>query len=115
MSTRPAVVSNRSTSEIGTQHASAASLPAWTGPPSGRAPIHHAGDAQEPHRDPALLEHLAAGRLRRGLPEVDEAARDAPLARRGIPAPPDQKDAVAVEDDGAHADAGVVRILARGR
>ena len=37
MSTRPAVVSNRSTSEIGTQHASAASLPAWTGPPSGRA------------------------------------------------------------------------------
>src|SRR5205807_2625853 len=67
-----------------------------------------------PHRDadPALLGHLARDRLARRLAEVDEPAGQAPLAERRGLAALDEQHAALVEDDGADADARVVRVLA---
>jgi len=57
---------------------------------------HHLAHA---NLQPALLGHLAARRLGGGLPELEETAGQAPLARqRGLAAPHEQ-DAVGVEGD----------------
>src|SRR6059036_2155013 len=62
--------------------------------------------------DPAFFHDLARDGLARGFAELDQTAGQAPLAKRGRLAAPHQQHLVLVQDDGADADPGIVRILA---
>src|SRR3989442_12700746 len=74
--------------------------------------LHDAGDGPHPDREAALLGHLTRHRLARRLAEVHEPAGEAPLARRGRLATPDEQHAALVEDNRADADPRVLRVLA---
>src|SRR2546428_11889011 len=74
--------------------------------------VEHPRHVDDPDLDPALFHDLARDGLARGLAELDETAGQAPLAERGRLAAPHQQHLVLVQDDGAYADPGIVRILA---
>src|SRR5947209_20635216 len=74
--------------------------------------VEHPRHVDDPDLDPAFFHDLARDGLARGLTELDQTAGQAPLAERGrLPAPHEQH-LVLVQDDGADADPGIVRILA---
>src|SRR5262249_49238387 len=73
--------------------------------------IEDAGQADHADLEPALLGDLALDGLHGCLPQLHHAARQAPLARRGLAPTLDGQDALTVEHHGADADAGKVRIL----
>src|SRR5215471_11694547 len=70
------------------------------------------GDVDDTDLDPALLEDLARDRLGRGFAELDEAAGQTPLSERRRLAAPHEQHLLLVQDDGAHTDPRVVRVLA---
>src|SRR3989441_11114190 len=74
--------------------------------------LHDAGAARHPDREAALLGNLARHRLARRLAEVHEPAGEAPLARGGRLAAPDEQHTALVENDCTDADPRVLRILA---
>src|SRR5262245_56564473 len=71
-----------------------------------------AGHVDDPDLDPTLLEDLPRDRLDGALAELDEAAGQAPFPKRRRLAAADEQHLALVQDDGAHADSRVVRILA---
>ena len=73
--------------------------------------VEDAGHLAHADLEPALLGHLAQDRLARRLAELHQPARQAPLPHKRRLAPTHQEDAAAVEDDGAHADAGDAGVL----
>src|SRR5437016_5043500 len=70
------------------------------------------GDVDHAHVAAALLGDLTADGVDRGLAELHHPAGQAPLPRRRLATAPDQEHAVTAHDDGADADARVIRILA---
>src|SRR2546427_3027620 len=74
--------------------------------------IEHPRHVDDPDLDPALFHDLARDGLARGLAELDETPGQAPLPERGRLAAPHEQHLVFVQDDGADADPGIVRILA---
>src|SRR3989449_3587400 len=71
-----------------------------------------AGEAGLAHAAAALLGALRAGGAARGPAGPPHPAGQAPLPRRRLATAPDQEHAVTAHDDGADADARVIRILA---
>src|SRR2546430_9759927 len=74
--------------------------------------LHDAGDGPHPDREATLLGNLTRHRLARRLAEVHEPAGEAPLARGGRLAAPDEQHAALVEDNRADADPRVLRVFA---
>src|SRR5439155_1040211 len=74
--------------------------------------LHDAGDGPHPDREATLLGNLTRHRLARRLAEVHEPAGEAPLARGGRLAAPDEQHAALAEDNRADADPRVLRVLA---
>src|SRR5262249_56042403 len=70
------------------------------------------GDVDDPDLDAALLEDLSGDGLDSRFAELDEPAGQGPLAERRRLAAAHEQNLVLVQDDGAHTDPRVVRVLA---
>ena len=79
---------------------------------SGKMRSSHRGDAQEGHGQPGLFRQFPLNGGRQGLPQLHQAAGQAPGTQGRLLAPAHQQHLVAPKDHGADAHHRLVRVVA---